>query len=93
MGRSDDARKQYSAALEVMPDNVEAREGLERVGGLRQTAAKVKATTGGFRSLFSRTQEPVEEKSDAADSAVEEATEELSAEDLEEISREGAGNY
>ena len=32
MGERDEARKQYKAALETMPDHVGAREGLERLG-------------------------------------------------------------
>ncbi len=52
MDRRDEAAEQYRAALDLMPDHAGAREGLDRLGALLSTAAKVKARTGGFRSLF-----------------------------------------
>lgn len=49
--RPDDAREHYSIAVEKMPDHVEARDALERLGG------GGKAASGGdFRSLFKRGQ-------------------------------------
>ncbi len=51
MDRRDEAREQYKAALELMPDNVEAQGGLDRLGsGMPSFAPKA----GGFRSLFAR---------------------------------------
>ncbi len=47
MERVEDARRQYQAALELMPDHVEARDAIERLGG--QTPG---ASGGDFRSLF-----------------------------------------
>ena len=47
--RDDEARREYSRALELMPDNPTAREGLERLGGSVSPKA-----TGDFRSLFNR---------------------------------------
>lgn len=46
--RFDEARAQFEAAIEKMPDHVGAREALERLGG----AAAVNKTSGDFRSLF-----------------------------------------
>ncbi len=51
MGLVQESRDQYRAALQVMPENVEARLGLDRLGpGLVSAGSK----TGGFRNLFSR---------------------------------------
>lgn len=51
MGRQDEARVQYREALALMPDHVEARLGLDRLGvGLSGLASK----GGGFRNLFDR---------------------------------------
>ena len=51
MDRLDEAREQYREALALMPDNVPARIGLERIGvGLTGLAPKA----GGFRNLFAR---------------------------------------
>ncbi len=50
MERFDEARAQYEAAIEHMPDHVVAREALERLGGGGGlTGSK---TSGNFRSLF-----------------------------------------
>lgn len=50
MERFDEARTQYEAAVENMPDHVVAREALERLGGGQGiTGSK---TSGNFRSLF-----------------------------------------
>ena len=48
MERFDEARTQFEAALEKMPDHVAAREALERLGG----EAAVGKSAGDFRSLF-----------------------------------------
>jgi Flp pilus assembly protein TadD len=48
MGEFDDARQQFGAALELMPDHPEALAGLERLG--RGSSKGVSA--GSFRSLF-----------------------------------------
>ncbi len=51
MDRRDEAREQYREALLLMPDNVEAQNGLERLGkGLPSFTPRA----GGFRSLFAR---------------------------------------
>ncbi len=51
MDRRDEAREQYKAALELMPDNIEAQGGLDRLGsGMPSFTPKA----GGFRSLFAR---------------------------------------
>ncbi len=51
MDRRDEAREQYREALELMPDNIEAQAGLDRLGrGLPTFTPKA----GGFRSLFAR---------------------------------------
>ena len=50
MERFDEARTQYEAALEQMPDHVTAREALERLGGGKGIAGT--KTSGNFRSLF-----------------------------------------
>lgn len=56
MDRRGEAREQFRAVLQVMPDHAGAREALERMGGLTAAAEKVRATTtGGFRSLFGKT--------------------------------------
>ena len=52
MDRRDEAAEQYRAVLDLMSDHAGAREGLDRLGALLSAAAKVKARTGGFRSLF-----------------------------------------
>lgn len=47
MDRIEDARRQYQAALELMPDHVGALDAIERLGG-----QKTGASGGNFRSLF-----------------------------------------
>ena len=51
MNEIGEARKQYRLALELMPDQVDARSALDRIGGgLSGIAVK----SGGFRKLFNR---------------------------------------
>ncbi|MCP3964478.1 MAG: DnaJ domain-containing protein [bacterium] len=51
MNQTDEAREQYQAAVELMPGQVDALAGLDRVGtGLSGFGAK----SGGFRNLFNR---------------------------------------
>ncbi len=52
MERFDEAREQFKAALEAMPDHPEARSALERLGG---SGLLGKAQSGGgFRTLFGK---------------------------------------
>ena len=47
--RNEEARREYGAALDLMPDNIAARDGLDRLGG-----AAAPRGAGDFKSLFSR---------------------------------------
>lgn len=49
MGRIDEAKTQYKAALEFMPSHVTAQQALERLGGSRLVKS---ARLGGIRNLF-----------------------------------------
>lgn len=54
MGRLDEARSQYKAAVEAMPSHATAQQALERLGGSRL----VKSTRlGGIRNLFGSSKE------------------------------------
>ena len=50
MDRTEEAKAQYASALKAMPDHVEARDALERLGGNLGGAS-----AGDFRSLFKGT--------------------------------------